>query len=286
MEKDDEVSGSGNSYTAEFWQYDARLGRRWNVDPVDKPWESSYATFSGNPIYYIDPNGDNADGYTIDGVGNLEKVDDTGGDKYDVVYQKEQYDNGNKNYDYEGTAGTGIRIDDKSFVPELQKKKPEAIQADAFSENKTIQGYYASINSNQALSVFKFLANATSGNNGIEWSYLKTTSGETTIGTLKSNSQGFMFNRLDKFSDLSTHAERIHSHPGVSWSALRVSGSDKRGAAMTRQHNPNAKFSVYMPKLTKVTYNEIAKKKAYSDVNGNIHPYPLLEKEPSKMVKY
>ena len=41
-------------YTAGFWQYDARLGRRWNVDPVVKPWESSYATFSNNPVWFRD----------------------------------------------------------------------------------------------------------------------------------------------------------------------------------------------------------------------------------------
>src|SRR5690606_18721571 len=34
QEKDNEVYGDGNSYTAEFWQYDPRLGRRWNVDPL------------------------------------------------------------------------------------------------------------------------------------------------------------------------------------------------------------------------------------------------------------
>jgi len=61
QEKDDEISGNGNSYTAEFWQYDSRLGRRWNVDPVVKPWESSYATFANNPIYYNDPNGEDAE---------------------------------------------------------------------------------------------------------------------------------------------------------------------------------------------------------------------------------
>jgi hypothetical protein len=55
--KDDEISGSGNSYTAEFWQYDPRLGRRWNTDQIVKPWESSYATFGNNPIYFNDPFG-------------------------------------------------------------------------------------------------------------------------------------------------------------------------------------------------------------------------------------
>ncbi len=58
MEKDDEVKGSGNSYTAEFWQYDSRLGRRWNMDPVVKTFRSSYDAFSNNPIIRIDPNGD------------------------------------------------------------------------------------------------------------------------------------------------------------------------------------------------------------------------------------
>jgi len=57
MEKDDEVSGEGNSYTAEYWQYDSRLGRRWNVDPIVKHHESPYATFANNPIWFIDPSG-------------------------------------------------------------------------------------------------------------------------------------------------------------------------------------------------------------------------------------
>ena len=57
QEKDDEIYGTGNSYTAEYWQYDARLGRRWNLDPVVKPYESPYATFANNPIWFIDPLG-------------------------------------------------------------------------------------------------------------------------------------------------------------------------------------------------------------------------------------
>jgi hypothetical protein len=58
MEKDDEVSGNGNSYTATYWQYDSRLGRRWNVDPVNKAYLSSYCSFGNNPIVFVDPNGD------------------------------------------------------------------------------------------------------------------------------------------------------------------------------------------------------------------------------------
>ena len=57
QEKVDEISGSGNHNTALFWEYDTRLGRRWNIDPVVKQWMSSYHAFSNNPIAKIDPNG-------------------------------------------------------------------------------------------------------------------------------------------------------------------------------------------------------------------------------------
>ena len=57
QEKSDEIKGDGNSYTAEFWEYDPRIGRRWNVDPITKVHESPYMAFSGNPIYLADPNG-------------------------------------------------------------------------------------------------------------------------------------------------------------------------------------------------------------------------------------
>lgn len=57
QERSDEVKGEGNSYTAQFWEYDSRIGRRWNLDPVTKIHESPYMTFSGNPIELRDPNG-------------------------------------------------------------------------------------------------------------------------------------------------------------------------------------------------------------------------------------
>jgi len=57
QEKDNEVKGIGNSNTAEFWQYDTRLGRRWNLDPVDQVNISNYAAFGNNPIFNIDPKG-------------------------------------------------------------------------------------------------------------------------------------------------------------------------------------------------------------------------------------
>lgn len=57
QERDDEIAGEGNTYTAEFWQYNGRLGRRWNLDPVKKHYESPYACYGNNPVWLIDPNG-------------------------------------------------------------------------------------------------------------------------------------------------------------------------------------------------------------------------------------
>lgn len=56
-EKVDEISGSGNHYTAEYWEMDPRLARRWNPDPVVKFHESPYAILANNPIWFVDPNG-------------------------------------------------------------------------------------------------------------------------------------------------------------------------------------------------------------------------------------
>ena len=52
QEKLDEI---GEGYTtAEFWEYDSRIGRRWNVDPVVKSYESPYIVFANNPIWISD----------------------------------------------------------------------------------------------------------------------------------------------------------------------------------------------------------------------------------------
>jgi hypothetical protein len=58
-EKDDEIYGiAGSLYTTEFRELDTRLGGRWwSPDPIVKPWESPYAGFANNPIYFSDPMG-------------------------------------------------------------------------------------------------------------------------------------------------------------------------------------------------------------------------------------
>ena len=57
QEADNEVFGEMSNFTAEFWQYDSRLGRRWNLDWIYKPFASNYAAFANNPILFTDPLG-------------------------------------------------------------------------------------------------------------------------------------------------------------------------------------------------------------------------------------
>jgi len=59
MEKDDELKGEGNSLNTEFRQYDPRLGKWLSLDPLmaKYPFQSPYAGFNNNPIYFADPSG-------------------------------------------------------------------------------------------------------------------------------------------------------------------------------------------------------------------------------------
>jgi hypothetical protein len=72
QEMDNEFSGTGNSYTAMFWQYDPRIGKRFNVDPKPNSSNSSYAAFLCNPILYSDEMGD-----TISIKGSREFINQT-----------------------------------------------------------------------------------------------------------------------------------------------------------------------------------------------------------------
>jgi hypothetical protein len=58
QENDDEIKGQSNSLGAKYWEYDPRVGRRWNLDPRHIPGISPYAAFNNNPIFNNDSLGD------------------------------------------------------------------------------------------------------------------------------------------------------------------------------------------------------------------------------------
>lgn len=56
QEREPEISEG--IYTAEFWEYDSRSGRRWNTDPMPNESCSPYSVEFCNPIWYKDIKGD------------------------------------------------------------------------------------------------------------------------------------------------------------------------------------------------------------------------------------
>ncbi len=84
---DNEIKGIGNHYTATFWEYDSRIGRRWNLDPKPNPSISQYNCFAGNPIFFTDPLGDtirtNQEGFNIINEGLIATLGEGHGFSYD-----------------------------------------------------------------------------------------------------------------------------------------------------------------------------------------------------------
>ncbi|MCZ2130759.1 MAG: hypothetical protein LC109_10895 [Bacteroidia bacterium] len=56
QEKEDDIFEG--AYSAEYWQYDSRLGRRWNKDQVERPYFTVYGVLGNNPIINVDVAGD------------------------------------------------------------------------------------------------------------------------------------------------------------------------------------------------------------------------------------
>lgn len=72
-EKDNEISGDGNSYDFGARQNDPRLGRWWSVDPLAAkyPWQSPYVSMDNNPIRLVDPTGMGTEDFVKDKAGNI-----------------------------------------------------------------------------------------------------------------------------------------------------------------------------------------------------------------------
>lgn len=140
--------------------YDAHLGRWHVVDPMAEEYDSqSPYHFSGNnPLKFVDLNGMNYDGYTMDKKGDINRVDDTGGDEYDVLYTEEDYNQ--------------AKLETKETGEKNQYGNPEPgnsveVSKGTFSESNkfTLKGRKGSIkglnisNESDAMAVYSFAAN-------------------------------------------------------------------------------------------------------------------------------
>jgi Glycosyl hydrolase 108 len=120
QERESELSE--NITTAEFWEYDSRIVRRWNIDPIAKENESPYLCFSGNPILLSDPTGDSATGDFFDKKTGKHLGHD--GKKDDKVYHVE----GSDKFDIKDFKTGGKYSDDKSLYSKDNGKEHSVIE--------------------------------------------------------------------------------------------------------------------------------------------------------------
>jgi len=146
MEKDDEVSGEGNSYDYGARLYNPRVGRWFSVDPLAhlREWVSPYNFVQNNPINRTDPTG------ALDG-------------EYDVTHDED----GNEVKTKTSTLGDAEGIDFNHHLDGTQKGNTEIVNNNTGTTNwindgvRLIRGYTQRSNSTNWNSIYSEWQNGT-----------------------------------------------------------------------------------------------------------------------------
>ena len=114
QEKCDELNY--NMTYAKYWEYDSRIERRWNIDPIIKIDESPYLCFSGNPILISDVLGNSGNSTHVDKDNKILAVYNDG----DLSVYKHESANSEKDVDalrkkYKNTSGNGTKIGETHY---------------------------------------------------------------------------------------------------------------------------------------------------------------------------
>ncbi len=230
-EKDEETSYSyfGARYLASDFSF-------WlSVDPMsdERSWLSPNNYCQWNPIKLTDPTGMLDDGYTVDETGNIQKVDKTGGNKFDVLFNKKDYDAGKREYDKSGKKN-GIRID-RGEISNYKSKKIGITLPNEDVKIRKVDRVSCEIKSKDvADNLFNFLEK----NTIFEWSNQNLTSPNgTSINVLKTSREGGKYatitggynQTLDYLNNGYILNSDDHSHPydNPNGDGYIVSDSDK-----------------------------------------------------------
>ena len=101
QEKLTEIYGTGNMNIAEYWHYDTRIGKRWNLDPKGIVSNSPYTCFANNPLIYTDMNGDTTAYYNMETNELLGTINDAS--RYNrIKIDKEVWDGQQAHVEYFG----------------------------------------------------------------------------------------------------------------------------------------------------------------------------------------
>jgi len=242
-------------YGARF--YDPALARFHSVDPMTEMYssQSPFVYADNSPVRFIDFMGMGTDGYTIDEEGNIERVDDTGGDEYDVLYTKTDYENakqetresGEKNEFGNPQPATYAKVSGGTMKKMAQSKKSithpiEDSGGDPTGETVRSHSYQVG-NDEDAQSLMKFFDTAfnvewsnelMSGPNGAKMNLLITSYEESTI-------TGGYYHRDDYWGYQTLRHD--HIHPSGNPNPSQWTGDWGYGARVI-ENFPNAKFRI------------------------------------------
>ena len=249
--------------------YDPRINRWLTTDPKNE-FSSPYLAMGNNWVNRIDPDGGSTappDRYKLGADGSVTYYDDKGGDLVDYLF-------------VEGDLGNEIRVTDTSILPQLEGNS--IFQKSYHSPSKFLEGSYAiSGNHNQVKRLYDWIG----ARNSNEWTYVKASTdfgNKSFIGTLRTNDQGLNpSSGRGGFGNFSI-IEHSHTHFGTALYDFQPSGSDVGFANRIRETNPNAKFSIYSPLITKGLYNQAIKGKHRAPGI----PYKAINYEPTKYIPY
>lgn len=240
-EKVDEVKGTGNHYTAPYWEMDPRLAKRWNPDPVVKHHESPYAVLANNPILFVDPSG--ADTVEVfKGSGELHNHTEADGN--DVFFMVEKDEEGNIN-----------RLNQISFdegtLKGINRPNVKVKQKDGGTEDRKLTLFNINGDEN-ATKLFEFFADPE--NTNVEWTQAKIgteKSGSNIVGSShdRSSTPVGHYLRVTRY----TLREVIHNHPS---GIARPSRGDRSGAKLYHENNGKTILRIYTHPNNYVEYDE------------------------------
>ena len=226
---------------------DAKLGRFYTIDPLAERFnhQSLYVYADNNPIRFVDFLGMNATGYSIDKDGNIEHLNDEGGDNYDVIYKNENYsETDRKNYDESGSK-KGIKVS-KGVVESEKTAKHPIVDIEGNPTGKIIYNHRYEVKTDkEALNIMLFFDK----NTNVEWSNtnMKNSGGEEINLLMTSHQSGEItmgHHQTDKYVNKGFKIQRHdHIHPSGNPSPSKWYGDWFRGKVILEK-SPNAKFRI------------------------------------------
>ena len=261
-EKDNEVSGDGNSYTTEFRQLDPRLGRWFSVDPVFQPWQSPYTSMDNDPINLNDPMGDTPPGRTV-------KVDKGNGARQAYARAKklnpsltpQQFADYNKGYVKVDASGK-VMLDKSGKVQNGTKMIHETTEFNVEDPN-------AAKNRTQNTSSSATFYSAGAGHDEDKTGYVDQT--------------------VKEFNDAGIKTVDINAHEGAKSDALFAIGQDR----MTPYYKQKTVKSIYRNFSEGGPYTVVVPKeldsrisKTINAVNENLRKNPLKPGQQLNLIGY